>query len=454
MKTTKKAIIVLVLLFISTMPAMAQEIHEAAKNGDLAKVKMLLVKYPELINAKDETGRTPLHWACRGVHLEIVEYLIENGADVNARDNNNITPLHSLAFRGQTDCIELLIKNGVDIGTKDASGLDALFYAAYGGQKGATEVLIRNGATINTRNKNGLTAADIAKYEGHAELARFLISMGVKLTPVKDPEVFNLANNIYKITFCYDQCTNIIVFAGSDSVLVIDTGYPRTTEKLKSTIEKLTEGEKIYIINTHLHIDHIGGNGIADDEDKIINFQNLDHKVSNGVLKKGKGSLKGKSGKIFETYYTMNFNDKEIRLIPSPGAHTDADLIVHIVDSGIVHTGDLLISQSFPSLTRGAKVSEYLDILDKVFDVFPEGTKFIAGHGHDLTMKEFKDYQKMLLATIEIIKKGMKAGKSVEEMQREKVLKDYESYNSFIPELNTDFWIGAVCRSYENNNLK
>jgi len=452
MKTIKKIIVILLTLFISTMPTLAQEIHEAAKEGYLEKVKMLLEKDPQLINTKDETGRTPLHWACRGVHIKIVEYLIENGADVNARDINNVTPLHSLSYRGQTDCIELLIKNGADIETKDASGLNALFYAAYGGHKGAMEALLKNGVTINTRNKNGLTPADIAKDGGHAELAQFLISQGGKLTPVKNPEVFNLTNNIYKITFCYNQCTNIIVFAGSDSVLVIDTGYPRTTEKLKSTIEKIAEGKKIYIINTHLHIDHIGGNNIADDEDKIINFENLDQKVSTGNLKKGKVPLRGKSGKIFETYYVMNFNDKEIRLIPSPGAHTDADLIIHIVDSGIVHMGDLLISQSFPSVS--SNIVKYLDILEKAIDIFPEYTKFIAGHGHDLTMRGVKDYQKMLINTIEIVKKGIRAGKSVEDMQKEKFLKDYESYNTFIPELSTDFWIGVVYRSYENDNLE
>ncbi len=69
-------------------------------------------------------------------------------------------------------------------------------------------------------------------------------------------------------------------------------------------------------------------------------------------------------------------------------------------------------------------------------------------------MKEFKDYQRTLLTTIEIVIKGMKSGKSVVDMQKEKVLIDYESYNTFIPELNTDYWIDAVCRSYENKKLK
>ena len=449
MKTFNRIIIGLLILSVSTISILAQDIHKAAQAGNLDQVKALLKNNPGLINAQDETGRTPLQWACRGVHINIVEYLIENGADVNARDIYNITPLHSLSYRGQTDCMELVIENGADIDVKDETGLSALFYAVYGGHKDAAEILIKNGAAINIRNSHGLTPADIAKDGGHDELTRFLTSKGSKLTPVEDPEISTLAKNFYKITFCYDQCTNMIVFVGSDGVLVIDTGDPRTTEKLKATIEKIAEAKKIHVINTHMHPDHIGGNGIADDEDKIINFQNLDEKVSKGALKQGKGSLKGKSGKTFETYYTMNFNDQEIRLIPSPGAHTDTDLLIHFVDLGIVHMGDLLISQSFPSLTRGAKILEYLDILDKVFDVFPENTKFIPGHGRDLTMKEFMDYQKMLHTTIDIVKKGMKSGKSVEDMVKEKVLKDFEVYNTFIPELNTDFWIGAVYRNYK-----
>lgn len=126
MKTIKKTIVLLLTTLISTLPVLAQEIHEAVKKGNLKQVEIILKNDPELINAADETGRTQLHWACRGVHIKIVEYLIENGADVNARDINDVTPLYSLSFRGQTDCIELVIRNGADIGTKDAGGLDAL----------------------------------------------------------------------------------------------------------------------------------------------------------------------------------------------------------------------------------------------------------------------------------------------------------------------------------------
>ena len=110
--------------------------------------------------------------------------------------------------------------------------------------------------------------------------------------------------------------------------------------------------------------------------------------------------------------------------------------------------GDLLISQSFPSI--GPRVKEYMNLLEKIIDVFPGDTKFISGHGRDLSMEGFLDYQKMLLTTIEIVKNGMEEGKSVEDMQKERVLKDYESYNTFLQGLDTNYWIGAIYQSMKN----
>lgn len=110
--------------------------------------------------------------------------------------------------------------------------------------------------------------------------------------------------------------------------------------------------------------------------------------------------------------------------------------------------GDLLISQSFPSI--GPRVKEYMDLLEKIIDVFPGDSKFISGHGRDLSMEGFLDYQKMLLMTIEIVKNGMEEGKSVEDMQKERVLKDYESYNTFLPGLDTNYWISTVYQSMKS----
>lgn len=91
-----------------------------------------------------------------------------------------------------------------------------------------------------------------------------------------------------------------------------------------------------------------------------------------------------------------------------------------------------------------------MELLDRVIDIFPPQTKFISGHGKNFTFDDVVEYQRMLLATIEIVRKNMEAGKSVREMHREKVLKGYEIWNNFIPFLNTDYWIEAVYNSYKD----
>ena len=110
--------------------------------------------------------------------------------------------------------------------------------------------------------------------------------------------------------------------------------------------------------------------------------------------------------------------------------------------------GDLLISESFPSV--GENVVEYMELLERIIDIFPADTTFISGHGKDSLMEDVKNYQKMLLTTIEIVRNQMKSGKSIEQMRTEKVLKDYETWNTFIPFLSTDYWIQAVYNSYKN----
>jgi len=128
-----------------------EEIHEFARKGDLDSVKALIEKNPELVDAKDKDGRTPLHWACRGVHLDVVKYIVENGADVNAEDNNKIVPLHSLAARNSAKAIAVLADKGADIDAKDYGGNTALHYAAMSDAADAVEILLAAGADIENR---------------------------------------------------------------------------------------------------------------------------------------------------------------------------------------------------------------------------------------------------------------------------------------------------------------
>ena len=117
---------VLVAFVLWVVPASAQDINEAATQGNLAQVKTWVGKDSQLVKFRDEEGRTALHWASRGVHLDVLEYLVENGANVNAMDNDNVTPLHSLSYRGDTRAMEILIEEGANVEAKEVSGLTPL----------------------------------------------------------------------------------------------------------------------------------------------------------------------------------------------------------------------------------------------------------------------------------------------------------------------------------------
>ena len=108
--------------------------------------------------------------------------------------------------------------------------------------------------------------------------------------------------------------------------------------------------------------------------------------------------------------------------------------------------GDLLLSESFPAVSRTTKA--YLKILEKAIDVFPENSTFVSGHGKDLDHKGLNNYLKMLYTTIDLVKKGREAGKSVMDMRENRILKDYESYNTYLDWLTTDYWIEVVYNNF------
>ncbi len=166
------------LLAIASL-SFSDDIHEFAQKGDLNEVKALIEKDPDLVNARDKDGRTPLHWACRGVHLEVVKYLVEKGADVNAEDSNKIVPLHSLATRNSAKAIAVLLDNGAHVDAKDYGGGTALHYAAMSDASDAVEILVAAGADIENRENYSRTPLILcARERGGPRTIKVLLEAG------------------------------------------------------------------------------------------------------------------------------------------------------------------------------------------------------------------------------------------------------------------------------------
>lgn len=345
--------------------------------------------------------------------------------------------IHDAARTGDAARVrELLASDPRLVGTRDGNGRTPLHLAAYRGHREVIEVLLASGADKGATDRLGRRPADVLSKQGDRSLFSLLL----------DRETTRLAEHVFRITLAYGQLSNVAAFIGPDGVLLVDTGYSEVAEVLGSVVRALGKEEPTYIINTHLHSDHVGGNSVLGGGATVIDYRNLGQHLAGGLLLPGKGPLKASSTHAFERYYSLHYNGEEVRLIPTPGAHSGADLLVHFVDSGVVHMGDLLIAHSFPSVRESAR---YMGILDTVVEVFPTDTRFISGHGPDCSMGDLKNYRTMLRDTIDVVTRHMKAGRSLEQMREGNVLKAWAAWGVTLPGLDADYWIQAIHASHE-----
>jgi len=142
------AVLLIVFALTATAPGVCAPIHDAARSGDLAKVKSLLAAHPDLLAAKDDQyGQTPLHIAAFNDRKDVVEFLLASKADVNAKAKNGSTPLHLAAAAGHKDIVELLLNAKADIDALDNEGWSPAHSAVTWNQPEIKEFLIAKGGT-------------------------------------------------------------------------------------------------------------------------------------------------------------------------------------------------------------------------------------------------------------------------------------------------------------------
>ena len=172
-----KIAIISLLLFTTLLcrPAFCGEIHDAAKRGDLEKVKALLKDNPNLVFSKDDDGMTPLHWAA---NKDVAQLLLTYKAEVNVRNNDGNTPLHWAVNLGTKDVVELLLANKAAVNAKNNHDLTPLHYAAAWGRKDVAELLLVHGADVNAKQNNGQTPLHRAAMAGSKDVAELLLVHG------------------------------------------------------------------------------------------------------------------------------------------------------------------------------------------------------------------------------------------------------------------------------------
>lgn len=407
---------ILILCLLLTITASAQELYDAVKAGDLGKVRQIVERDPSIVNIPNQNGETILFGALMpGGRAEIGEYLISKGANVNHLNNFHMAPLHLAIRRGLP--FEII------------------------------KLLVENGAEVNAVSKYQGRPLDTAYGSGDESVIKYLTSKGAVETALEF-ETVKLADGLHRLAYPWGMRNNLIVSTGPDGALIIDTGFnKRALAAIRKIVAGFGRGGIRYVINTHSDWDHVAGNGLAPSESAVIGLGKADDLVGQGLLARSGHERRGPSGKSLPAPYLMKFNSEELELFPYPGLHSNVDILIHFPKAGVLCMGDLLLSQSCPAVREAAG---YLELLDKVLDVFPPGTTFVSGHGRDLNAAGLKKYRNDMAEMAAIVKKEYAAGRTAEDMIRVDLLKAYKPEYSHLDWLGPDSWIRTVVRCLQS----
>ena len=245
-----------------------------------------------------------------------------------------------------------------------------------------------------------------------------------------------------------DNRVTVLAQVGKKGVLVVDAAYVHTAEALRSSIRDLSNKPIRYLINTHLHADHTGGNFIIGREAVIIAHPTVKEYLSKPQVRDGKTIPPPPDyalpGMTIESKTILKFNKEKIEIIPLTGGHTAGDLLVYFPKAKILQMGDLLFAGYFPYVDtgNGGNPLVFVSNLQWIIDNFPDDLTFIGGHGPVFTKSQLKEYLATLNETMAIVKRAKSEGSSAEQIKTSKLLKQWEAFGSFF--ITEEGWIDTV----------
>ena len=208
----------LLTMLVATPPLQSQSVFDAAREGDLDAVAALVTADANLVQATDDSDRTPLHLAASYGHVPVAAFLLDSGADIDAREEDGETPLHYAAWRSRLDVGQLLIERGADIEIRNNWGRTPLLIVAREtGNVDMAGVLIEAGADVNLRDEGGESPLDLAAWRGFRDLVNLLLDEGAELPPAGGVQAQYLA--MFAAEKGLDRLFNLCVDAGVDLAL-------------------------------------------------------------------------------------------------------------------------------------------------------------------------------------------------------------------------------------------
>jgi len=235
---------------------------------------------------------------------------------------------------------------------------------------------------------------------------------------------------------------NIGLSVGSDGVFLVDAQFEALAPRIEQAIEDLSGKKPVFLINTHWHGDHTGGNPFFAKTATIVAQENVRRRLAKDETIGGRVvdvvRAEGLPDVTFADGLSLYFNGEEIRVFHLPNGHTDGDSVVWFKGSNVVHMGDLYFSETYPfiDLNSGGSVTGYLAALEAVLAEIPADAKIIAGHGRSTGIEGLRAFRDMIDVLSTRVREALAAGMSPAEMIEGKLSEDYDARwggSSFVP---------------------
>jgi len=269
-------------------------------------------------------------------------------------------------------------------------------------------------------------------------------------------KVTKVSGNIYMLE---GAGGNIAASVGEDGIVIVDDQFAPLADKIQAALKNLgiTDKPVRFVINTHYHGDHTGGNVPFNNAGSTIIAQDNVRKrlVSGGTAGNG-GSIKMEVKPAdraalpiitFEHDVTVHLNGEDIRALHFPAGHTDGDSVIFFPKNNVVHMGDDFVRYGFPfiDVASGGSVQGMIDAMEKAAAQLPADVKVIPGHGALSNLDDVREFVKMLKETSAVVEKALQQHKTLEQMKKEKILDPWKKWSGDF--VSTDAFIETLYNS-------
>jgi len=273
--------------------------------------------------------------------------------------------------------------------------------------------------------------------------------------PQNEIKTFHVQGNVYMLV---GAGGNIAVQTGDEGVLVVDTGIAQTRDKVLAAIRQLSTKPIRWMINTHAHPDHTGGNETVSQAGLTVNGNPAAIIAHENVLARMTEASRPVTERPLNTFFEderdFYFNGEAIFIHHIPHAHTDGDVLVYFRGSDVLVAGDIFVTTTYPVIDAklGGGVEGFVTGLNKMLDItVPKylqegGTYVIPGHGRVGDEADVVDYRDMVVIIRDRIQDLIKRGLSLEQIKAARPALDYDGRYGNDKSWTTTMFVEAVYR--------